>query len=99
MTRQEFERLRSLIEGETYTPKKTNPISVGLERCEFEMQRMERLLAAALTCDAVTVQRRVQIYQREIERLKKTRKRFEKLRAESEEAIFIWKKLRSTSVQ
>lgn len=96
MTRKEFEKLRLSIEGEKYKPLAANPITIGLERAEFEKKRLERLIVAAGTCGAITVQKRLQVYKREIKRVETSLERFAKLREEARDSRpVVEKRLRS----
>jgi hypothetical protein len=84
MTRQEFEQYRRSVESQRFIPTATTPLAIGLERGEFEKRKMEQLLSAARTCDALTVRRRAEVYARKLERSRSAKQRFEKLRAEIE---------------
>ena len=82
MTRKEFERLRVLIESEEFVGDSSDPITYGIQRAEFDRNRLTRLIDAANQVRPQPVQTRVEQWKRQLARTTQSRARFEKIREE-----------------
>ena len=82
MTRQEFENIRVSMERERFLGDISDPIIYGLGRSIFERRKFEKLITAAKQVeqvDMVTVRKKLEKWNRQLERAKEKQLHFEKL--------------------
>ena len=82
MTRKEFEKLRLAIESEKFCEDCADPMTYGVQRAAFEIDKFNRLIAAARQVNMQTARTKLEQWQRQLERANQSQMRFEKLREE-----------------
>ena len=80
MTINEFEKLKLLILGEQFPGTCSDPITYGMERAAFEVQKFQKLLDAAQEVDIPTVRSRMPAWKRQMEKARQSQTRFERMR-------------------
>lgn len=77
-----FHRLYQTIRNEQFHTMQTDPLLFGIERAEFEKQKLKRLIAAAEASNLKSIQSKVLAWQRVINRLDATQQRLQTRRNE-----------------
>lgn len=69
MTYREFKTLVCKVSQEQLQSRQNHPILFGIERAQFEKQKLQRMIDAGNQLRSKTAQRRIEAWQREINRL------------------------------
>lgn len=83
MTYKEFKREVFSIYNETYCGADVSPIEYGIQRASFEGRKLERLIELAKRTDFSTAKRKVEGWQRQLERVHEIKLRLEQRRNET----------------
>ncbi len=82
MTLQEFERCRLGLEREKFRGELADPLNFGIDRAQFEKNRLQKLIELGKGVRSKTVQAKIDRWKRQLRRVNVSINRLGKLKAE-----------------
>ena len=77
MTFKEFRQRVLAISRDEFIATHSRPLEHGIERAHFEEEKLKRLIAVARQAKFVTARRRLEAWQRQLEKVRSVRERLE----------------------